>query len=272
MTTLASTITRTLARTLYDGCPLCGSKCSVEIKTANCTKHKLYEPLLPATMRWLECGACEHVYTDGYFESEALKALLSKTQDSQQPGYDLENGRYVAYEMIERIVAATSGSVNGSSRWIDVGFGAGHLLTTAAECGFLATGIDLRADSVKSLAAFGYDVRQLELSDMETDSFDVVAMADVLEHMAFPRQSLQDAHRVLSAGGALFVSMPNMDSFVWKALDVVGQNPYWSELEHYHNFTRERLYRLLGESGFTPVSYGVSKRYRACMEVVALKS
>jgi len=65
--------------------------------------------------------------------------------------------------------------------------------------------------------------------------------------------------------------MPNIESPVWKAMDDTQTNPYWGEIEHYHNFSRTRLYALLEETGFTPVRYGVSERYRAAMEVIALK-
>jgi protein O-GlcNAc transferase len=63
-------------------------------------------------------------------------------------------------------------------------------------------------------------------------------MADVLEHMPYPKKRLAAAHRLLQPGGALFVSMPNRDSMVWRLLDAAEANPYWAELEHYHNFGR----------------------------------
>jgi len=76
---------------------------------------------------------------------------------------------------------------------------------------------------------------------------------------------------MMRQGGALFVSMPNMDSIVWRALDGTGANPYWGELEHYHNFTRARLVGLLQSQGFKFAEYNISERYRSCMEVIALK-
>jgi predicted SAM-dependent methyltransferase len=99
----------------------------------------------------------------------------------------------------------------------------------------------------------------------------VISMADVLEHLPFPRTGLQSANRLLRDDGILFVSMPNMESAVWRALDDNKANPYWGELEHYHNFSRSRLYELLRECGFEPLRYGISERYRACMEIVARK-
>ena len=69
----------------------------------------------------------------------------------------------------------------------------------------------------------------------------------------------------------LLLSMPNMDCLPWRAMDRVKKNPYWAEIEHHHNFTRQRLYALLEEQGFAPRRYGISSRYLACMEIVARK-
>ena len=68
-----------------------------------------------------------------------------------------------------------------------------------------------------------------------------------------------------------FLSMPNSDCHVWRRLDEQGENPFWGELEHYHNFGRRRLYQLLESQGFEPIRYGVSERYYMCMEVIAKK-
>lgn len=56
------------------------------------------------------------------------------------------------------------------------------------------------------------------------------------------------------------------------ALGESGNNPYWGELKHCHNFTRERLYALLREQHFEPIHYDISRPYRACMEVIARKT
>lgn len=63
-----------------------------------------------------------------------------------------------------------------------------------------------------------------------------------------------------------------MESMVWQAKDRQRANPYWAEIEHYHNFGRRRLYALLSEMGFEPVRDGISERYRAGMEVITRKS
>jgi 2-polyprenyl-3-methyl-5-hydroxy-6-metoxy-1,4-benzoquinol methylase len=145
-------------------------------------------------------------------------------------------------------------------------------LFTAEEYGFIPVGIDLRKDNVATLAGTGVEAHCLDIGDLhQPDRFSVISMADVLEHMAFPRQALTAAHSLLKNDGVLLVSMPNSESALWRGLTAHDMNPYWGELEHYHNFGRTSLYRLLNETGFTPLRFSVSQRYRAAMEVIAKK-
>lgn len=59
----------------------------------------------------------------------------------------------------------------------------------------------------------------------ERGSFQVVSMADVLEHMPWPRKALKQVHELLADNGVLFVSLPNTDSLSWKVMDQTGSNP-----------------------------------------------
>ena len=51
----------------------------------------------------------------------------------------------------------------------------------------------------------------------------------------------------------------------------MGANPYWGELEHFHNFSRAGMIGLLEKRGFVLVHYTVSDRYRSGMDIVARK-
>lgn len=270
----------TLTRIAYEGCPLCGEKAFDRLAPYNCSNHPLYKPSLPALMKWRRCGACRHVFTDGYFGDAALAVLLSDVQERQQPGSDVENGRNRWAYVVERAAALVPGAPQrgfetqtAPGRWLDIGFGDGALLMTAQEWGFDVLGIDLRADSVDALNALGVPARCIALDQLDAPgAFDVISMADVLEHMPFPGQALGQVHRLLAERGIVYVSMPNADSASWRALDREGKNPYWVEIEHYHNFTRERLQALLRESGMAPIWYGVSNRYRCGMELIARRT
>jgi 2-polyprenyl-3-methyl-5-hydroxy-6-metoxy-1,4-benzoquinol methylase len=94
---------------------------------------------------------------------------------------------------------------------------------------------------------------------------------DVLEHVPYPKKFLQGVSDSMEDGGVLLISCPNSESLVWDYLTGAKANPYWGEIEHFHNFSRTRLFALLTEMGFEPQRFGISQRYRMGMEIVATK-
>jgi SAM-dependent methyltransferase len=258
------------ARIAYERCPLCDGSDAEEIGIASCAAHPLHKPGLPREMRWIQCEACRHVFADGYFSDAALEILFSDAHASQLPGAATVEGRAAAAKIVEDVSTARA---EWEGRWLDVGFGSGALLATAAEFGYEVVGLDRRRESVRRMRDRGFDARCAELAELDPLApFDVISMADVLEHMPFPREALGRARALLRPGGVLFVSMPNLDSFAWRELERERRNPYWGEIEHFHNFGRARLYALLRETGFEPCRYGISQRYLACMEVIARRT
>jgi len=257
------------ARIPYEACPLCDGREMDEVCVASTLGYPLFRPGLPETQRWVRCRGCGHEFTDGYFTEEALSLLFSESHPGQSPGQDVETQRYVWARTVERVSEMRPG-IGG--RWLDVGFGNGVLLSTAAELGWEVVGIDLREESVRRLREMGIEAHAAELGRFEPgERFDVVSMADVLEHIPYPKAALQRAWGLLREGGVLFLSTPNSDSVLWQTLTKNGVNPYYAEMEHCHNFGRKRLHGLLEETGFAPRHYGVSVRYRACIEVFAQK-
>jgi 2-polyprenyl-3-methyl-5-hydroxy-6-metoxy-1,4-benzoquinol methylase len=257
------------ARVPYTHCPLCEGAQLVDLRTDDCTSHPLYRPELGSTIQWRGCEGCGHIFTSGYFDEAAFKNLLSRSNPAQLAGPETDAQRPVASRIVSR-VSHVRGVLGGL--WLDVGVGNGALLAAAEEFGYEVVGLEVRAAAAEALREYGYDVRQEELGSLNaTELFDVISLADVLEHVPFPAELLTEAWKRMDVGGMLFVSMPNVDTFTWKALDRDGTNPYWAELEHYHNFSREHLYWLLRNNGFEPCEYAVSERYRACMEVIAVR-
>jgi len=220
----------------------------------------------------MTCPECGHVFTEGYFSDEALSVLFEGTNDEQIVGLDIEGQRNISAKMVERVIDAIG--LPDGRLWLDVGFGNGSLLLTAKEFGFDVFGVDLRKQNVDDIGSFGIPAHHGTLETARNQvSFDgrpaVISMADVVEHEPFPIESLRSARGLIQDGGVLLVSMPNCSAPLWHHWNANDVNPYWQEIEHYHNFTRESLYALLEKTGFKPRHYAISQRYRCCMEVLA---
>lgn len=252
-------------RIKFAKCPLCQSSDFNLIHTANCSGHRLYVPEIPSKIEWMCCRPCGHVFTDGYFSEIQNAALFKNAHAHQIPGSNIEDGRFIAARIVDRISSRTQGK-----RWLDVGFGDGSLLLTAREFGFDVVGTDLRQAAEEALSELGIQTHKAALEELPKEwQFDIISMADVLEHTPFPKATLTAAHARLASGGLLFVSCPNSEAAPWDVLTAQSANPYWWEIEHFHNFSRTRLYALLKETGFEPIHYAVSERYRMGMEIVA---
>jgi protein O-GlcNAc transferase len=258
---------RPAGRIAYEACPLCNSPDISSYKETDCTQHPHYDPALPPLMIWCRCSSCEHVFTQGYFSTETAEALVAKA-GPERVGQEAEAQRLASARIVGKVARYKAGG-----DWLDVGFGNGSLLFTAEEWGFRAVGTDPRPDHVQSLKGLGFEAYGTPIDKIDFPGrFSVVSLTGRLERAPFPRLLLDGAHRLLQPGGVLFASMPNMATMVWRLRDTGGGNSAWGDVQHYHSFTRKRLYALLQTHGFKPAAYAVGEAGHSMMEVLAVRS
>jgi 2-polyprenyl-3-methyl-5-hydroxy-6-metoxy-1,4-benzoquinol methylase len=104
-----------------------------------------------------------------------------------------------------------------AGRLLDVGCGPGLLLDEARRRGYETIGLELsRASAGHARDALGLDVRELALEDFADDGdpagFDVVVLADVIEHLDDPVDGIARCGALLRPGGVLCVVTPDPSS------------------------------------------------------------
>lgn len=97
------------------------------------------------------------------------------------------------------------------NRWLDVGFGAGTLMRAAARHGWEVAGTEVAPGAEDTLRAEGFEVHLGDVAELglPAQSFDVVSMVEVLEHVSDPDVLLAAAVELLRSGGALYVTTPH---------------------------------------------------------------
>ena len=140
-----------------------------------------------------------------------------------------------------------------SARVLDVGCGLGLLMGVLEERGFATCGIDSQEEAIARARpnCAGELVRATADEELPfpAGTFDAVVMNDVIEHVADPAFSLEEAHRVLLPRGILFVATLNGHSISrW----LMGKRWTWHlDPTHRHIFTPRSLSASLRKAGFT---------------------
>jgi len=142
----------------------------------------------------------------------------------------------------------------GGARLLDVGSATGDYLADMAAAGWEPWGIEPNAAAArKTTNRLGLPEERVfvgaaEDADFPDESFDLVTMSHVLEHLHDPRGVLEDVHRWLRPGGRVRIWLPNFGSAerrvfgrLWWLLDVP---------RHLTHFTPETLGRMLERTGF----------------------
>lgn len=102
---------------------------------------------------------------------------------------------------------------------LDIGCGGGLFLALLKQQGAQVTGIELsdsRAYYAKTKHGLEIDKHPIEHEFWQKGYpayFDIVTLWDVIEHVNYPRQTLQSAAAVLKQGGLLLIDTPCRDSF-----------------------------------------------------------
>ena len=139
-------------------------------------------------------------------------------------------------------------SLPKGTKILDAGCGEGVLVEEYSAKGYTINGIDLNYESEIVMRG---DILNMPFKDK---SFDVVLLLDVFEHLAFVDQPkvLKEIQRVLSGGGYLLASIPNLAHLNSRMIFFLRGNFQRTDCEENHlgeRPIRENM-RLLRESGF----------------------
>lgn len=118
-------------------------------------------------------------------------------------------------------------------------------------------GIDIRVDpALKSAGGLEFIEDTLEnvLPGLTAESFDVILLVSVLEHLASPEEILTHVHRLLRPGGRLLINVPTWRGkrFLEFSAFRLGLSPAAEMDDHRMYYDKRDLWPLLVGSGFKP--------------------
>jgi len=165
------------------------------------------------------------------------------------------------FDFYRRIIRRIEKILGHKGRLLDIGCGRGELLYVAANEGWQAQGVEYSsrfAEYAKNTFGVEVAIGDLESLGLAPESFDVVCLVSVLQHVYDPKKLLMSIRRVLRDGGLLFIETMNNAGMVYRLGDLYnilrGRNittnlsPTFPSYQIY-GFSPKSLRRLFQETG-----------------------
>ncbi len=134
----------------------------------------------------------------------------------------------------------------GKKTLLDIGSGTGDFVLFAKQKQWRAIGVEPNEKAVKKSTTKGIQV-YLTLEDLKEESFRIITLWHVLEHLPKLEESIAKMHKLLDEQGTLIVAVPNFRSF-----DAQYYGPYWAAYDvprHVWHFSKQAIQEIFDAHG-----------------------
>ena len=212
------------------------------------------------------CGECGLLFPNPMpVPAGGLDQHYAVEADSYFVGHEKQSKIDNARNLVERAERVR----RGKGRLLDVGVGRGEILLAAKQLGWDAEGVEPSeqfADYAEEKTGAPIWRMPIEQADIPENSFDVIILAAVLEHLYDPDAVIAKIAALLKTGGVLYVDVPNEKGLYFRVGNLyqkirrrdwcVNLAPTFSPY-HLFGFNLKALHRLLKKHGLQPVEWEV---------------
>jgi len=178
------------------------------------------------------------LYNEGY-------GLYSAGPSGRASSFWQRAYRYVFPHPLLRLIPEIPGKA------LDVGCGGGYWMRKLSGLGWDVTGLDMTEKTVDNVRSLGFAgvVGSIEDAELDHESFDLVLLSAVMEHLHDPFMALRNVWSSLKPGGYAVIDVPNFGSI---EVDLFGDKWSLFGLGHLFYFTEASLRLGLENAGFVP--------------------
>jgi 2-polyprenyl-3-methyl-5-hydroxy-6-metoxy-1,4-benzoquinol methylase len=208
--------------------------------------------------RWYRCTNCSMVYmnprlnnkaTHDFYNSLANSIYNESKFDQITETSDFDDKANKAnLELINKINRDRKGNL------LEIGSGKGYFLKKSMEAGYQVIGVELNqknCDFSRKLLGEEDLIRDIDLlaANFNEESFDVIYMRDLIQHIPNPRELFQECFRLGKPGCILFIGTHNIAGLIAR---IVGSRytPVFGFMEPNH-YSPTSITKLLNTAGFT---------------------
>lgn len=234
-------------------CPVCGSRNIVHFASARDVEYYTSDQ----SYSYLQCKDCHSVFLEAP-PADQLEKIYPSNYYSYSPGQQLNSiterfKRYLDARLFKKLLRQIPGE---NLNVLDVGGGAGWMLSTIRSVSTRVKktheiDINQRARSAAESAGHVFHCGRVE-DFSSTETFDLILMLNLIEHVSDPAAVLKAMRELLSPGGLVLIKTPNVDTLDCRLF----RDNNWGGFHcprHFVIFNRQSLTDLGNRCGLQPV-------------------
>lgn len=243
-------------------CPGCGARATRTFGVRGGIAHHAQKGVITNIVQCLECDV---VYTKPTLVPQS-NPYATESADEYFQMHDSQEKTKAG----EWLAGTAETILKRKGKMLEIGCGRGELLVGAANLGWDVYGIEMTSSFAQIARSRGINVEcsSVEESKSLDDTYDVVLLAAVLEHLYDPVNILKRVHAALRPGGLVFIDVPNELSLTMRVGNLymrlrgrdwaINLSPTFSPF-HVVGFSPKALARVLASVGFRIHSMNMPK-------------
>ena len=233
-------------------CPICNS--SKTSKAFDAVDHFSTKETFPIN----DCKSCGFRFTNNFPSEDSIGRYYDSpdyiSHSDSKTGFINRLYHFFRKQMLKKKVNLVSKQVVSRQKdnihLLDIGSGTGYFLNAAKEKGYTVTGIEKDNNAREyAVSNFELDIKdEQSLWSIENESFDVITLWHVLEHMENLNEVVAKIKSILKPDGVVILALPNHNSY-----DAKKYKGYWAAYDvprHLWHFTPDTVEKLLGKHHF----------------------
>lgn len=235
----------------------------VNVPCSCCGAESYHHTLTRNYFDFVECEKCGTIFVNPRFTPQMIDEYYSTREERLNyqkiltSGENQKNRINMIFKPRKKMIDnyfRTNATPDRPKKLLDIGCASGQFLSTFKDrkiwalCGIEASGplAEGARRLVKNATIINMPFEQVEIND---DSFDVVTLWEVLEHIYDPFDFLAKIVRVMKKKGILVMSVPNIEGFDIQILWDKGNA--FSAPSHLNYYRRSSVHILLERVGLT---------------------
>lgn len=177
-----------------------------------------------------------------YYESEDYISHTDSTRSLFEKAY-----HYIKRRTLKNKINLINQMHPDKGSILDIGTGTGDFLSIAKQEGWQVTGIEPNEKAKTIASKKGVIFIENTKKDLKNQSFDVITMWHVLEHVPDLEFQLKELKRLLKPNGTIIIAVPNFNSY-----DAKYYKSFWAAYDvprHLWHFSKTAIKKLFYDKG-----------------------